>query len=90
VLVDFYADWCGPCKMLSPILEKVTNEANLVTGTGKKVDLVTVDIDQQVELAQEFRVRSVPMVVAFRDGAPVSQFVGSIPEPRVRDFIKQL
>ncbi|KAI0705942.1 hypothetical protein BC835DRAFT_1314314 [Cytidiella melzeri] len=76
--------------MLSPILEKVTADESLTTGSGKKLDLVTVDIDQQTELAQEYKVRSIPMVVAFIDGKPVNQFVGSIPEPKVRDFIKGL
>ncbi|KAI0819017.1 thioredoxin [Irpex lacteus] len=91
VLVDFYADWCGPCKQLSPVLERITKEEDLETGeSGSKVDLVTVDIDAQTELAQEYKVRSIPTVIAFRDGKPVNQFVGSIPEPRVRDFIKQL
>ncbi|KAI0341635.1 hypothetical protein BDW22DRAFT_1429761 [Trametopsis cervina] len=76
--------------MLSPLLEKITSEADLETGSGKAVDLVTVDIDAHQELAQQFQVRSIPMVVAFQDGKPVSQFVGAMPEGSVRNFLKTL
>jgi len=74
VLVDFYADWCQPCKLLSPLLEKVTTDATLVGGV--EVDLLTVDTDSQIELAQEYGIRSLPTVIAFKNGEQVDQFIG--------------
>jgi len=73
-LVDFYADWCQPCKLLSPLLEKVTTDATLVGGV--EVDLLTVDTDSQIELAQEYGIRSLPTVIAFKNGEQVDQFIG--------------
>ncbi|KAK7693826.1 hypothetical protein QCA50_003398 [Cerrena zonata] len=90
VLVDFYAEWCNPCKMLSPILEKLTADEAVKTGSGKSLDLVTIDTDAEVELAQEFQIRSLPTVIAFRDGKPVSQFMGAMPEPNVRNFLSTI
>ncbi|CAL1705289.1 unnamed protein product [Somion occarium] len=90
VLVDFYAEWCNPCKMLSPILEKLTEDSSVKTGSGKPLDLVTVDTDSEVELAQQFQIRSLPTVIAFKDGKPVSQFMGAMPEPSVRNFLQTL
>ncbi|KIP08908.1 hypothetical protein PHLGIDRAFT_68626, partial [Phlebiopsis gigantea 11061_1 CR5-6] len=91
VLVDFYADWCGPCKMISPILERLTSDAEVKTGSGSALDLVTVDTDAQTSLAQEYKViSSLPTVIAFKDGKPVSQFIGAMPEGSVRNFLKTL
>jgi thioredoxin 1 len=89
-LVDFYADWCGPCKTLSPILEKLTHDADLKTGSGLQIDLVTVDTDEQGALAQRYNVRALPTVVAFRGGEPVKQFVGALPESGVRKFLEDV
>ena len=81
-LVDFYATWCGPCKLLTPVLERV-----LQPTTG--VQLIKVDIDQAGDLAQEHQVTSVPTVVLFdQDGRKVKSFVGARDEAFVRDFIK--
>ncbi|CAL1705292.1 unnamed protein product [Somion occarium] len=82
--------WCNPCKMLSPILEKLTEDSSVKTGSGKPLDLVTVDTDSEVELAQQFQIRSLPTVIAFKDGKPVSQFMGAMPEPSVRNFLQTL
>lgn len=82
VVVDFWADWCGPCKQLIPILEKLTNEAN------GAFCLVKVNVDQCPEIAQAFGVQSIPFVVAMLDGQPVSQFVGVKPEPELRAWLK--
>lgn len=90
VLVDFYADWCGPCKTLSPILERVTADESVKSGSGLPLDLITVDTDAEVALAQQHKVRSLPTVVAFKDGQPVSQFIGALPEAQVRKFIESL
>jgi putative thioredoxin len=84
VVVDFWADWCQPCKTLGPILEKVTVE------TQGSVRLAKVDVDANPRLAQAFGVQGIPMVIAFKDGRPVSQFTGAVPEAAVRQFISQL
>lgn len=84
VLVDFWAEWCHPCKTLSPILEKIVLEA------GGNLRLAKVNIDQNPNLAMQFSVRSIPTVKAFVDGQPVAEFVGVMPEPRIREFIEKL
>ncbi|KAJ7172213.1 thioredoxin-like protein [Mycena filopes] len=92
VLVDFYADWCGPCHTLSPILERLTTDR--AAGSGHKLDLVTIDIEDEVNggqaLAQEYKVRALPTVVAFRGGKPVTSFVGALNEPAVKQFLDKL
>jgi putative thioredoxin len=84
VLVDFWAPWCGPCKALTPILEKIVRE-----GKGK-IKLVKVDIDQNPELATQMRVQSIPAVFAFVDGRPVDGFMGALPESQIKQFVDRL
>jgi putative thioredoxin len=84
ILVDFWAPWCGPCKSLGPILEKIVRE-----GKGK-IKLVKVDIDQNPGIAEQMRVQSIPAVFAFVDGRPVDGFMGALPESQVRQFIDRL
>jgi len=84
VVLDLWAPWCGPCKTLGPILEQVVGE------TGGKAVLVKVDIDENPSIAQAFRVQSIPMVVAFKDGQPVDAFMGAQGEHEVREFVQRL
>ena len=84
VLVDFWAPWCGPCKTLTPTLEKVVNEA------GGSVRLVKINIDENQGVAGQMGVRSVPTVFAFKDGRPVDGFQGALPEGQIRDFLKKI
>ena len=82
VVVDFWAEWCQPCRILGPILEKVTAES------GGAVELVKVDVDANQELAAQYGVQGIPMVVAFRDGAIADTFTGALPEAAVREWIE--
>src|ERR1700744_2988888 len=84
VVVDFWADWCGPCRQLSPALEKAA------TARDGDVDLVKVDVDKNQRLSQTFRVQGIPAVKAFKDGKVVAEFTGAIPPGQVEQFFDQL
>ena len=84
VIVDFWAPWCGPCKQLTPALEKA------VTAARGAVRLVKVNIDDNQDLAAQLRVQSVPTVYAFLQGRPVDGFQGAQPESQVKDFVARL
>jgi putative thioredoxin len=83
VLVDLWAPWCGPCKQLGPMIEKVVNSA------GGAVSLVKIDIDQNPQIAQALRVQSIPAVFAFKNGQPVDGFMGALPESQIKEFIEK-
>jgi putative thioredoxin len=84
VIVDFWAPWCGPCKTLQPIIEKVVRAAN------GAVKLVKIDIDKNQMLAQQLRIQSIPAVYAFFGGRPVDGFMGAVPESQVKAFVDKL
>ena len=84
VIVDFWAPWCGPCKQLMPVLERV------VSAQGGKVRLVKINIDENQELAGQMRVQSIPAVFAFKDGQPVDGFMGGQPESELKKFVSRL
>ena len=84
VVVDLWAEWCGPCKQLSPVLEKV------VTELGGRAVLAKVDVDANPQLAQAFRAQSIPLVVGLVAGQPVPLFTGAVPEQQVREVLGQL
>ena len=75
ILVDFWADWCGPCRMLSPILEEISNETGLLIGK--------LNVDENPVKTLEYGVRSIPSMVLFKDGKPVHTMVGAMPKHRL-------
>lgn len=80
VLIDFYAEWCGPCKMLSPILEKVSNDL--------KVDTYKVNVDEVEDLAREYAIMSIPTLLLFEKGELVNKHIGFMVEEELREFLK--
>jgi putative thioredoxin len=83
VLVDFWAPWCGPCKQLGPVLEKIVREAR------GKLRLARMNIDEYPQIAQKLGIQSIPAVVAFRDGQMVDGFMGALPESEIKAFIER-
>ena len=81
VLVDFWADWCGPCKMLGPIVEQISDEH-------PEYKVCKVNVDEQQQLAGQFGVMSIPTVIAFKDGQKVAQSVGVQPKPKLLEMLK--
>ena len=75
VIVDFWAEWCGPCHAVSPVLDRIVDERN------GDLKLVKVNIDEQPELAQRFGVQSIPTIILFKDGAPAAAAIGAQPKP---------
>merc|ERR1712106_291148 len=84
IVVDFHAQWCGPCKLLAPRLESI------ISAKGEKVDLAKVDIDNVSEVAMEFGVSAIPAVLAIKDGKVIDKFVGLQDEVRIEAFVNKL
>lgn len=81
ILVDFWAEWCGPCKMLSPILDNIST-------TIPNLKIVKVNIDQSPETPTQFGVRSIPTLILFKEGQPVSTKMGALPQRSLEEWIK--
>ena len=81
VLLDFYADWCGPCKMLAPVLHEIAEENADTLRVGK------INVDEQMELAMRFQVSSIPMLVVFKDGKAVAKSVGYRPKSEIAAMV---
>lgn len=84
VLVDFYADWCGPCKMMAPVIEQLSNEYQGKAKIGK------LDVDQNGMTAQKYRVMSIPTILLIKNGQVVDTVVGAVPKQHLEDKIKSV
>lgn len=82
VLVDFYATWCGPCQMMSPILEMVNNNMN------ERIQVVKIDSDKYANLASQYQVQALPTLVLFQNGQPVNRLEGAMQAPQLMDWIE--
>ena len=84
VLVDFWADWCGPCKMIAPALEEISEEL------ADKVTIAKVDIMENTDIAAKFGVQSIPLMVLFKDGQPVAQKLGAAPKSQLKGWLESV
>ena len=82
VLVDFWADWCGPCKMIAPALEEIAEEL------ADKVTIAKVDIMENTDIASKFGVQSIPLLILFKDGQPVAQKLGAAPKGQLKQWLE--
>ena len=82
VLVDFWADWCGPCKMIAPALEEISEEL------ADKVIIAKVDIMENTDIASQFGVQSIPLMILFKDGKPVAQKLGAAPKSQLKGWLE--
>lgn len=82
VVVDFWAEWCGPCKMIAPALEEISDEM------AGQVKITKLNIDENQDMAMKYGVRSIPMLILFKDGEPAASQVGAAPKGKIADWIK--
>ena len=80
IIVDFYADWCGPCRAMGPVLEEVADE--------KKVRLGKINIDEEDKLAERFNVMSIPTIIVYKNGEPAKTYVGVTPKEKILEDLK--
>ena len=84
VLVDFWAEWCGPCKMVSPIVEELSNEYN------GKVKVAKLDVDSNPQTATNYGIRGIPTLLMFKDGSAVDQIVGAVPKTQIAERLDKI
>jgi thioredoxin 1 len=84
VLVDFWADWCGPCKMIAPALEEISDEL------ADSVTIAKVDIMENTDVAAQFGVQSIPLMILFKDGKPVAQKLGAAPKSQLKGWLESV
>jgi thioredoxin 1 len=84
VLVDFWADWCGPCKMIAPALEEISEEL------AGQVTIAKVDIMENTDVAAQFGVQSIPLMILFKDGQPVAQKLGAAPKSQLKGWLESV
>jgi thioredoxin 1 len=84
VLVDFWADWCGPCKMIAPALEEISDEL------ADSVTIAKVDIMENTDVAAQFGVQSIPLMILFKDGQPVAQKLGAAPKSQLKGWLESV
>lgn len=82
VLVDFWAEWCGPCKMIAPVLEEIASQKD-------DIKIAKINVDENMSLAQDYKVVSIPMLLLFKDGEVVKKTVGALPKSELLAFIEQ-
>ena len=83
LVVDFWASWCGPCRMLAPVMEQVSEELS------DRATFVKIDVDDNPDLAREYSIMSIPCVMVFKNGAPVAKNVGFAPKKAMEEFIRK-
>ncbi|MBG02083.1 MAG: thioredoxin [Acidimicrobiaceae bacterium] len=83
VLVDFWAEWCGPCKMIGPILEEINQELN------KKIRIVKVDVDSNSQTAMKYAIRSIPTLIIIKEGSVIAQHIGAASKAQLENFINE-
>jgi thioredoxin 1 len=84
VLVDFWAEWCGPCKMIGPALEEISDEL------ADKVNIVKVDIMENTDVSSQYGVQSIPLMILFKDGQPVAQKLGAAPKSQLKGWLESV
>lgn len=83
VLVDFYADWCGPCKMMTPVLEDVSEEL------GESAVIAKINVDENMDLAREYRIMNIPAMYVFKNGEVAEKIIGAVPKEQVLEAIRK-